>query len=110
MIKLPLLEKYYYQKIGCKNFVKQLLAPSLEIDIDSVTSHKGYSILVSGEHQYCLVIEEKYAPEGYEYILRVNKKVTTENISSGDIKFLRWIKHPLESTYSTEEVVSSWDR
>jgi len=110
MIKLPLLEKYYYQKAGCKNYVKQLLAPSLEINIDSVTSHKGYSILVSGEHQYCLVKEDRYAPTEYEYVIKVNKKVTSENIYSEDIKFLRWIKHPLESSYSLEEVVSSWDR
>lgn len=109
MIKLPLLEKYYYQKTGCKNFVNQLLAPSLEINIDSVASHKGYSILVSGEQQYCLVKDERYAPEDFEYVLRVNKKVTAENISSGDIKFLKWIKHPLESSYSTEEVINSWD-
>lgn len=110
MIKLPILERYYYQETGCKNFVKQLLAPSIEINVDSVTTHKGYSIILSGEDKYCLVKEEEYAPNEYDYILKVDKKATAENVSSGDIKLLKWIKHPLSLMHSAEEVIQSWDR
>lgn len=110
MIKLPIVERYYYQKIGCKNFVKQFLSPTIEINVDSVTTHKGYSVILSSGDKYCLVREEEYAPEEYEYILKVGKKATSENISNGDVEFLKWIKHPLLSIHSTEDVLQSWDR
>ncbi|OCL89411.1 DEAD/DEAH box helicase [Arcobacter porcinus] len=110
MIELLKLEIDCYKKTGCKNIVQQLLAPTMKINVDNVTVHNGYTIVLSGEDKYCLLRNEVNAPKEYQYILKVDKKATAENISNGDIRFIKWIKHPLLANHTTEGVIKSWDK
>jgi len=107
-LKLPILEKVYYQKAGCKNIVKQLLSSSEATEYRFVSNHHGYSIIESDSHTYCLAKEQDNCPEGFHYVLKVDKKATEENLVGDSVRFLKWLKHPLDNTYSSDQVLDSW--
>lgn len=107
-ITLPLLEKTYFYKTGCKNIVKQLLAPTIEGEYRFISSHRGYSIIEIASKRIYLAKDLSLCPEESEYILKVNKKATDEAMSHGEIRFIKWMKHPSDNEFTTEEVLESW--
>lgn len=107
-INLPKLEKIYWEQGGSKNTVKQLIIPKREISFSFVSNHRGYSIIESNGIQYCLVRNENNVQDEYDYSIKVNQSTTEEKLNSGSIKFLRWLKHPLDKVYSNDEILNSW--
>lgn len=107
-IKLPELEKTYWQKVGTKNFSKQLLNPSIEAEFTFISSHRSYSIIESKGIQYCLCVNLNTVPDGFNYILFTNKKATQDKLENDEIKFKKWIKHPKMAEFTTDEIIESW--
>lgn len=107
-IKLPRLEKIYWQKVGTKNISKQLLQPSLEEGFMFISNHRSYSIIVSKGIQYCLCVNINKVPDGFDYVLLTNKKATQDRLENNEIKFKKWIKHPKIAEFTTDEIIESW--
>src|SRR5690606_40074536 len=93
-IKLPELSKTYWQKVGTKNFSKQLLEPSINAEFTFISSHRSYSIIENNGIQYCLCGNMDTMPDGFNYVLLTNKKATEVRLENNEIKFKKWIKHP----------------
>jgi len=108
-LELPALEKEYYKKVGCKNIVKHLLSPKICGEYRFISSHRGYSIIEIDSKQIYLTTKISSCPNEAEYVLKVHKKATEENINSGELRFQRWLKHPLDNTFSTEDIPRSWE-
>ncbi|KAA0257302.1 DEAD/DEAH box helicase [Deferribacter autotrophicus] len=108
-IILPKLEKIYWKKNGIKNIVSQLIISEKEVDYSFVSSHRAFTIIEANETQYCLVRNENNIPEGYDYVIKTNQKATEERLISGSIELIKWLKHPLDKKYSTDEIVRSWN-
>lgn len=109
-INLPKLEKTYWEQIGNKNFVKQLIIPASEINCDFVSSHRGYSLIKKDGIKYCLVRNENNAPNEYNYVIKTDQSATESKLNSNSIKLIKWLKHPLNIDYSIDEIVSSWNK
>ncbi|MBS9783298.1 MAG: DEAD/DEAH box helicase family protein [Pasteurella sp.] len=92
-----------------KNKVSQKVIKSETINIDSIKVKKGYTIVISNNIEYCLVIKPENTPEKYEYAIKVNKQATEPRLINGNIKLRKWVKHPLNKQCSTSDVVASWD-
>ena len=107
-IKLPELEKTYWQKVGTKNFSKQLLEPSIEGEFTFVSSHRSYSIIENNGIQYCLCGNLDTMPAGFNYVLLTNKKATQVRLENNEVKFKKWIKHPKIAEFTTDEIIESW--
>lgn len=111
MIKLrfPALEKNYWKKVGNKNFVKQLLAPSFEANFNFISSHRSYSIIEKDGIRYCLSSGKNIVPEEFDYIVLTNQKATEAKLLSNSIKLKEWLKHPLDMEYTNDEIINSWN-
>lgn len=107
-IKLPELEKTYWQKAGTKNISKQLLQHSLETYFTFVSSHRSYTLIESNGIQYCLCSNLNTMPDEFNYVLLTNKKATQERLEKNEIKFKKWIKHPKIAEYTTDDIIESW--
>ncbi|MEE3244070.1 MAG: DEAD/DEAH box helicase family protein, partial [Bacteroidota bacterium] len=107
-IKVPSVEKVYWQRVGSKNYCKQLLVPSQSIDSMFISNHSGYSIVVSGGFQYCLCSNPDRVPSHFDYVLLTNKKATEERLQNNEVKFKKWIKHPKIKEFTTYEIIESW--
>lgn len=107
-IKLPELEKTYWQKVGTNNISKQLLEHSLQTDFNFVSSHRSYTLIESNGIQYCLCSNLNTMPDGFDYVLLTNKKATQERLENNEIKFKKWIKHPKIAEYTTDAIIESW--
>ncbi len=108
-IILPKLEKIYWKKSGSKNLVSQLIIPEQKIDYSFVSSHRAFTMIEADEKKYCLVRSENNIPDGYDYVIKTNQKATEERLNSGSIALIKWLKHPLDKKYSTDEIVRSWN-
>jgi superfamily II DNA or RNA helicase len=107
-IKLPELEKTYWQKVGTKNFSKQLLEPSIKAEFTFISSHRSYSIIENNGIQYCLCPNLDTMPDGFNYVLLTNKKATQVKLENNEIKFKKWVRHPKIAEYTTDEIIESW--
>ncbi len=108
-ITLPPLEKVYYKKVGHKNIVRQLLSPEIIGEYRFISSNRGYSTIEVDSKQIYLAKELDFCPSEAEYVIKVNKKARDEAIVNSEIKFLKWLKHPLDNEFSTDEILDSWE-
>jgi superfamily II DNA or RNA helicase len=107
-INLPKLEKIYWDQSGSRNIVKQLIVPEKTINYSFVSNHRGYSLIEANGIQFCLVRSENNIQDEYDYVIRVNQSATEDKLNSNSIKFLKWLKHPLDKAYSNDEILNSW--
>ncbi|MEA4809382.1 hypothetical protein SDC9_25944 [bioreactor metagenome] len=107
-IKLPQLERVVFQQTGCKNKIKQLIAPEVDLPINIIASDRS-SVTIDFEGiRYCLTCNVDSYPNDIEYILHTNVKPTDERLVAKTITVKGWLKHPLQKEYTVEEVISSW--
>lgn len=107
-IKLPQLERIVFQQIGCKNKIKQLIAPEMDLPINIVTNDRS-SITIDFEGiKYCLTCNSDSYPNDIEYVILTNVRPTSERLIAKAITIKGWLKHPLQKEYTVEEVISSW--
>ena len=107
-IKLPQLERIVFQQTGCKNKIKQLIAPGIVLPIKIIASDKS-SITIDFEGiRYCLTCNSDSYPKDIEYVLLTNVRPTSERLIAKTITVKGWLKHPLKKDYTVEEVISSW--
>ena len=61
-IKLPKLERIVFQQIGCKNKIKQLIAPEMDLPINIVANDRS-SVTIDFEGiKYCLTCNSDSYP------------------------------------------------
>ena len=107
-IKLPQLERIVFQQTGCKNKIKQLIAPEMDLPINIVDNDRS-SITINFEGiKYCLTCNSDSCPNNIEFVLLTNIRPTSERLIAKTITVKGWLKHPLLKEYSVNEVISSW--
>ena len=107
-IKLPQLERMVFQQIGCKNKIKQLIVPEMNLPINIIANDRS-SITIDFEGvKYCLTCNSNSYPNDIEYILLTNVRPTSERLIAKTITIKGWLRHPLQKEYTVEEVISSW--
>lgn len=108
-LTLPKLNKTWWKKTGSKNSVEQLLAKETIGQFTFVSSHRGYSIIEKEGIQFCLANKADNVPNGFDYVLRTNRKATEETLTENSIIFKEWLKHPQQKDYTNEEILKSWE-
>jgi hypothetical protein len=107
-IKLPKLERIVFQQTGCKNKIKQLIAPEMDLPVTIVASDRSSVAIDFDGIKYCLTCNADSYPDDVEYVLLTDVKPTNERLISKTITVKRWLKHPLQKDYTVEDVISSW--
>lgn len=81
-----------------------------EITIQNITiSSVNPLVIQSSEICYLLTNDKDIEDDGvYNYILLTAKKPKRADVEAGNIKFKRWLKHPLFQSKTPEEVVNTW--
>lgn len=107
-IKLPQLERTVFQQTGCKNRIKQLIAPEMDLPINIIDNDRS-SITINFEGtKYCLTCNSDSYPNDIEYVLLTNIRPTSDRLLAKTITVKGWLKHPLQKEYAVDEVISSW--
>lgn len=107
-IKLPQLERIVFQQTGCKNKIKQLIAPEMDLPFNIVDNDRS-SITINFEGiKYCLTCNSDSYPNDIEFVLLTNIRPTSERLIAKTITVKGWLRHPLLKEYSVNEVISSW--
>ena len=107
-IKLPKLERIVFQQSGCKNKITQLIAQSIELPINIVTSDRSTLTIDADGIKYYLTGNKNNFPNNIDYVLLTNQKPTAEKLLNQSVNIDKWLKHPLFKEYSVEEVITSW--
>lgn len=105
---IPSLERVYWRKSGCKNFVKQLLAPKEAGVFNVVEMSRSYLVIEKNNQKYCLTCNKDSIPEQFDYVLLTNRRATFEKIQNNQVAIRRWLKHPKMNDASVEAIRSSW--
>lgn len=107
-IKLPLLERILFQQVGCKNKIKQLIVPEMNLPVNIIANDRSSVTIDFNGVKYCLTCNTDSYPNDVEYVLLTNVKPTNERLKAKEIRIKGWLKHPLQKEYTVEEVISSW--
>lgn len=109
IINLPRLERVIFKRSGCKNQIKQLLAPSMDLPINVTQSDRSSITIDYDGNKYCLTGNPALYPEEIDYVLQTNKRPTLERLISGEVVVKKWLKHPLDKPHTAQEVIASWE-
>lgn len=111
MIKLqiPALDNLYWQKVGSKNYVKQIIIPASDDNFNFVSVHRGYCVIEKDGFEYCLTSNKNLISEEFEYIIFSKEKVTRNKLLSNEIKLTKWLKHPMLVNFTNDEIINSWN-
>lgn len=107
-VTIPALERVYWRKSGCKNFVKQLLAPKEAGVFNVIERSRSYLIIEKDNKKYCLTCNKDAIPEQFDYVLLTNRRATVEKIQSKRVVIKRWLKHPKMNGVSVGAICGSW--
>lgn len=108
-ILLPELKISYFNNVGFKNTVEQIIVESVHVDYFFQNSYRGYVVILVDGRQICVTSNKDFESTNFDYILLSNKKPTEQSIED-DIILKRWLKHPLKREYTNSEIVNSWAR
>lgn len=105
---LPELSLTYFEIIGTKNKVVQLLAPSEEVELNFVRSTRSYAVFESNVVEICITSNKDIDLTDFEYAIWSNKRVTAQNYSNNDIVLKKWLKHPARQSHTNTDIINSW--
>lgn len=110
-ILLPELRLSYFNKVGVKNTVHQLVVEQTFVDCFFQNSFRGYVIVFVKGNPICITSNKDFESANFDYIFLSNKKPTEQTLGiDGEIVLKRWLKHPLKREYSNIEIIDSWTR
>lgn len=90
-----------------KNIILQLIENKKSLNCKVINSSEDYLLIESdSDSKFCLVLDTDKIPEEYDYVLLSNK-IEEANLSDGDFRIIRWLKHPLLNT-TPNNIVNSW--
>lgn len=107
-MKLPELNITYFEKIGTKNKVKQLILLSEEVDFVFIRSTRSYAIVKYNNIEICITSNKNTDLVDFEYAVWSNKKVTAQNYRDNNIVLKGWLKHPARKSHTNTDVIDSW--
>jgi|GEM_PF-895402 len=108
-ILLPELKISYFNKVGFKNTIEQIVLESVNVDYFFQNSYRGYVVILVDGRRICITSNKDFESTNFDYILLSNKKPTEQSIEE-DIILKRWLKHPLKREYTNPEIINSWTR
>lgn len=108
IIRLPKLERIVYHRSGCKNKIKQMIAPEFDLPLSIVELNRSYTVLNHLGIKYCLTCNKDVYPTDIDYVLLTDTRPTKARLDSHAVNIKSWIKHPLLREYSTIDVIQSW--
>lgn len=110
-ISLPELRLSYFNKVGVKNTVEQIILQKDNVDYFFQNSYRGYVVVLVDGTPICITSNKDFESSSYEYIILSNKKPTEQSLENeGEIVLKRWLKHPLKKEYSNSEIANSWTK
>jgi superfamily II DNA or RNA helicase len=108
-IKLPKLLKE--EKIGNsskKNVVVHLIVNEVEKDFELISIEKGKAKLKDSDRkEYYITTNKTDIPES-EILVLLSKPFNKTDLENGDIKIVKWLKHPDEIDCLPISIVDSW--
>jgi len=108
-ISLPELRLSYFNKVGVKNTVEQIISQKDNVDYFFQNSYRGYVVVLVDGTPICITSNKDFESSSYEHIILSNKKPTEQSLENeGEIVLKRWLKHPLKKEYSNSEIANSW--
>ncbi|RXJ76985.1 helicase [Arcobacter sp. F155] len=105
-IVLPELIIDVFKEVGNKNKIQHFLDKEISINFEAFENFRNYIIIACNGKKYCLTKTNEDFDNECEYIIKVNKKPTEQNLQT--IRFQRWIKHPKLLEFSPDEILDSW--
>src|SRR5690606_14723645 len=109
-ILLPELRLSYFNKVGIKNIVEQIVLEKSYVDYFFQNSYRGYVVVLVEGTPICITSNKDFESSNYDYIILSNKKPTEQSLENeGEIVLKRWLKHPLKKEYSNSEIINSWN-
>ncbi|MFZ4263856.1 hypothetical protein ACFRAE_17610 [Sphingobacterium sp. HJSM2_6] len=109
-ILLPELRLSYFDKVGVKNTVHQLVVEQTFVDYFFQNSFRGYVIVFVKGNPICITSNKDFESANFDYILLSNKKPTEQTLGiDGEIILKRWLKHPLKREYSNVRLQTKLD-
>lgn len=108
IIRLPKLERIVYHRSGCKNKIKQMIAPEFDLPLNIVELKRSYTVLNHLGIKYCLTCNKDVYPTDIDHVLLTDTRPTKARLDSHAVNIKCWIKHPLLREYSTIDVIQSW--
>lgn len=109
-ILLPELIINYFEVIGSKNKVQQLIFSKSKKQFTFVRISRSYSIIETDGIEICITPNKNLDVSSYEYALLSDKRATQDALDNGRVVLKKWLKHPQRRNYSTEEINFSWTR
>lgn len=110
-ILLPELRLSYFNKVGVKNTVEQIILEKAYVDYFFQNSYRGYVVVLVDGAPICITSNKDFESSSYEFIILSNKKPTDQTLEvEGEIVLKRWLKHPMKREYSNTEILNSWTR
>lgn len=110
-ILFPELRLTYFNKVGLKNIVEQLVIEKAFVNYFFQQSYRGYVVILVDGNQICVTTNKDYSSAHFEYILLANKKPTEQLLNiEGEVVLKRWLKHPLKREYLNVEILNSWSK
>lgn len=110
-ILLPELRLSYFNKVGVRNTVEQIVLEKTYVDYFFQNSYRGYIVILVEGTPICVTANKDFESRNFEFIILSNKKPTDQTLEvEGEIVLKRWLKHPLKRAYSNTEIVNSWSK
>ncbi|PST44381.1 restriction endonuclease subunit R [Riemerella anatipestifer] len=108
-LKLPRLIRE--EKVGNslrKNIIIHLVCEEVEKDFEIVSFQRGKVILkdLDGTEFY-ITTSKNDVPENQNFVL-LSKSFLKKDIESGNITFIKWLKHPNNIEHRPTDIVNSW--
>ncbi|MGM5630689.1 DEAD/DEAH box helicase family protein [Apibacter raozihei] len=109
-ITLPsLIKEFKFDGLSKKNLISHLISEEITKDFIFVLRNRNKLVLKDKNNiEYFFTTDKNYNSQDYEYILLV-KSFTQRDIDNSTIQVIKWIKHPLNREYTSQDVIRTWE-
>ncbi len=105
----PLAKQTKFDGLSKKNLINHLICEETIKDFTFVSKNRNQLILKDESNlEYFFTTDKKFDSPNYEYILLV-KSFTQGDIDNSLIEIVKWIKHPLDKVYTSNEIINTWE-
>lgn len=102
----PPIEKLIYSQD--KNFIKQYYKQTTEDEEFEFVQYSPFVVSSEEESYFITSNLNDDIPDGCNFALLTSKKPTKKNFDGGNLKIIRWLKHPYFENLAPQDVLDSW--
>src|SRR5690606_9863464 len=108
-LKLPKLQRE--EKLGNaakKNIIIHLIKEETDKEFEIVSFQRGKVILKDlDNNEYYITTDKNVVPDDKNFVL-LSKSFLKVDVENGNIKFIKWLKHPDNVDNLSDTIVNSW--